>query len=191
MTRQISVWESEHQNFNRLLDLLETQISQFHEGARPDYDLMGSIVHYLRYYPDTYHHPKEDEAIARLAKRDPALRLKARRLAGEHEIIATSGKQLLGQLDAAISGAFVSRGLVEASCASYVAYYRQHMAREEAELFPNAERTLGKEDWAAVEAAFPAAPDPLFGDTAQDCYRDLKRQITSVAGCGCEASTGR
>ncbi len=146
--------------------------------------MMGNIVHYLRYYPDALHHPKEDEALALLAKRDPAMRAKAQRLASAHEVIATSGKQLLAQIDAVIADALVSRKLLEASCALYASYYRQHMAHEEAELFPSAERVLREEDWAAVEAAFPTTPDPLFGDAAPERYIELKREIALVAGCG-------
>ena len=181
MASQINVWRLEHENFRRLLDLLESQIGLFHEGARPNYDLMLDIVYYLRHYPDTFHHPKEDAAIERLAKRDPAAREVARRLAGEHEIISRSGKQLLEQLNGVVSGALLPREEVEAPAATYVAYYRQHMVREESDVFPRAERQLAKEDWAAVEAAIPETPDPLFGGDVEERYRQLYRHIAVEA----------
>ena len=181
MKSQINLWRLEHDNFRRVLDLLEAQIGVFHEGERPNYDLMLDIVYYLRQYPDRFHHPKEDAAIGRLAARDPAARAVARGLASEHEVISRSGKQLLEQLNGVVSGALVPREEVETPAATYVAYYRQHMAREESDVFPRAERELGKEDWAAVDAAIPETPDPLFGDDVEERYRQLYRHITVEA----------
>ena len=57
MTEPISAWHADHVNFARLLDLLERQLAAFHAGEQPDYALMLDIVHYLRHYPDRFHHP--------------------------------------------------------------------------------------------------------------------------------------
>ncbi|HVC11202.1 MAG TPA: hemerythrin domain-containing protein [Burkholderiales bacterium] len=185
MTAQINLWRGEHAGFRRLLDLFEAQIGLFHAGARPNYGLMLDIVSYLRHYPDRFHHPKENAAISRLLRRDPRGSVLLRRLTGDHEVIARSGKQLLEQLEAIAAGALMSREAVEASAATYAAYYRQHLAREERELFPRAERLLDEHDWAAVEAAVPAGRDPLFGERVEERYRELHRQIALEGGCGC------
>jgi hemerythrin-like domain-containing protein len=60
--------------------------------------------------------------------------------------------------------------------ATYVVYYRHHLT-EENKVLPRAAELLTSEDWAAVEAAVAAAPDPLFGDDVGARYRDLRRQI--------------
>jgi len=184
MKSQVNVWKREHGNFKRLLEVLEAQISLFHESARPDYDLMLDIIYYLRHYADRFHHPKEDAATGRLVERDPSAHAIVRKLAWEHEIIATSGIKLLEKLDAVLSGALVAREEVEASAATYVAYYRQHMTREEREMFPRAGRKLRKEDWAAVEAAVPGTRDPLFGDDVEERYRRLYQHIVEVSAPG-------
>ena len=57
MQEQILKWKAEHVDFLRLLDLLELQISLFHEGTTPNYDLMLDIVYYLTHFPDTFHIP--------------------------------------------------------------------------------------------------------------------------------------
>lgn len=65
----IAAWHDEHVYFGRLLKLLGKELDVFHGGERPNYELMLDIVGYLRDYGDQYHHPREDEAYARLARR--------------------------------------------------------------------------------------------------------------------------
>ena len=59
MAKQIAVWKAEHANFLRLLDLLDAEIRVFHQGERPNYDLMLDILYYLIHYPDHFHHPRK------------------------------------------------------------------------------------------------------------------------------------
>jgi hemerythrin-like domain-containing protein len=185
MKTQTEIWRDEHARFRRLLDLLEAQIGLFHDGVRPNYGLMLDIVSYLRYYPDRFHHPKENAVIARLRALDPQGAALLQRIEGDHDVIAHSGKQLLEQLEAIGAGALMARDAVEATAATYAAYYRQHLAREERELFPRAERVLDERDWAAVADSVPAGRDPLFGERIEERYRELQRQIALDGDCGC------
>jgi len=184
MAEQISTWKAEHVNFLRLLDLLDGEIRVFHEGQRPNYDLMLDVVYYLIHYPDHFHHPKEDAAIARLLERDPGSRSLTAELMLEHKVIADSGNVLFAQLQGVVGGAMMPRVAVEGPAATYAAFYRRHMAREEADLFPRVERALKPTDWAAVEKAVPTQKDPLFGQRAEERYAALHRQIAGAAGSG-------
>ena len=184
MAKQIATWKSEHVNFLRLLDLLDAEIRVFHEGERPNYDLMLDIVYYLIHYPDHFHHPKEDIAMEKLLKREPGNRSLASELMLEHKVIADSGNLLLEQLQGVVGGAMMPRVAVEGPAATYAAYYRRHMAREEADLFPRVERVLKFSDWAAVEKAVPTEKDPLFGQRTEQRYAALHRQIVAAAGMG-------
>ena len=184
MAKQIATWKSEHANFLRLLDLLDAEIRVFHQGERPNYDLMLDILYYLIHYPDHFHHPKEDVAMERLLKREPGSRPLASELALEHKVIAESGNVLFEQLQGVVSGAVMPRTAVEGPAATYAAYYRQHMAREEADLFLRTERVLKPSDWAAVEKAVPTEKDPLFGQRTEERYAALHRQIVAAAGIG-------
>ena len=83
MAEPLAAWHAEHVNFAQLLDLLEAQVGAFHRGERPNYHLMGDIVHYLRSFADCVHHPREDVAFARLAEREPAMELMINRLLQE------------------------------------------------------------------------------------------------------------
>lgn len=177
----IAAWHEEHVYFSQLLQLLQREVDVFHTAGRPNYELMFDILSYLREYSDQYHHPREDEAFARLAKRCPDMELPLARLAQEHRVIAQSGETLLRQIDQIVDGSYVPREEVEAAAATYLVYYNNHIAREEEEVLTLAAQHLSPEDWAAVKAAAPAGKDPLFGKETEERYRELRRQIAIEA----------
>lgn len=184
MRKQILKWKAEHVDFLRLLDLFELQISFFHKGATPDYQLMLDIVYYLTHFADKFHHPREDVAITRLGERSPADRVMIFRALGEHTVITSAGKQLAEQLDTVLNGTVLARELVEVTAATYLTYFRDHMAREEKQLFPLIHKFLLPVDWRSVAAAIPSEDDPLFGKKVKERYRALHRQIELASGSG-------
>ncbi len=177
MSDTIAIWHAEHKHFARLLDLFERQVVQFHSGDEPNYELMLDIISYLRFFPDHFHHPREDVAFARLVKRDPSLKPMIDQLMQEHRVIAAAGTELLKYLQQVVVDDVIERAKVEAAAATYLVYYRRHMAVEDRDLVPRAERLLTAEDWSAVVAAIPSHPDPLFGEDCEPRYRELRRQI--------------
>lgn len=182
MTDPISEWHQEHVRFTQLLDLLEQQVAMFHSGDQPNYDLMRDIICYLRHFADRFHHPREDVAFARLAARDPDMRGPVNRLLQEHRVIALAGEKLSGFLSGIDADVMIDRATVEAAAATYLVYYRHHLATEEAEVVPRAARLLTQDDWAAVATAVPAGSDPLFRDDYEERYRELREQIMREAG---------
>jgi hemerythrin-like domain-containing protein len=180
MAEPFAAWHAEHVNFARLLDLLEIQVDAFHRGERPNYDLMVDIVYYLRGFADCFHHPREDVAFARLVEREPAMQLVINRLLQEHRVIATAGDELLSRLNEAAGDVMIPRAVLEAAAATYLVYYRHHLATEEREIVPRAAQLLTQQDWAAM-AASPAGSDPLFGDEVEARFRELRKQITIEA----------
>ncbi|MCL4800953.1 MAG: hemerythrin domain-containing protein [Burkholderiales bacterium] len=179
----VAVWHAEHRNFARLLDLVERELAVFHSGERPDYELLLDVVTYLRHFPDLAHHPREDVAFARLVDRDPALAPLVTRLHQEHRVIAAAGERLRELLEGVLAdGSFVGRAELEAACATFLVYYRQHIQTEERDILPRAARLLDDGDWKAVADAHAGAPDPLFGGAVADRYRELRRKIAVEAG---------
>jgi hemerythrin-like domain-containing protein len=179
MAEPLAVWHAEHINFARLLDLLDTQVAAFHRGDRPNYDLMGNIIYYLRSFADRFHHPREDIAFARLVERDPDMQLVINRLLQEHRVIATAGDEFFNRLNEVAGDIMTPRATVEAAAATYLVYYRHHIATEEREIMPRAAQLLTQGDWAAVEATVP--PDPLFGDVVEARFQELRSQIALEA----------
>lgn len=177
----IAMWYAEHRHFSRLLDLLEQQVLAFHADDGLNYELMLDIVSYLRYYPDRFHHPQEDVAFTRLVERDPAMKPLVDKLLQEHRVIAAAGSELLKYLEQAVDDVVVERAKVEAAAATYLVYYRRHLALEDRDLVTRAEQLLTRADWDAVMAVVPSGTDPLFGEDSEPRYRQLRRQIALAA----------
>ena len=169
-------WHADHRNFARLLDLIEQQFNAYEAGKHPDYELMRSAVHYLRHYPDRFHHPREDVAFRRLVQRDPQLRSDIEWCIREHALIAEAGEKLLNCLNQIIAGDEVERTGLKVAAGTYLAYYRHHLAVEEHQIIPRAVELLTPDDWAAV-SDIAAEPDPLFGTEVDARYSELRRRI--------------
>jgi hemerythrin-like domain-containing protein len=166
MIDPIAAWHADHVRFARLLDALAKEVALFHEGGTPDYERMRDIVLWLHHYADGVHHPREDVAFERLVRRDPSLALPVARLQQEHRVIAHAGEALLTQLDGAAGDGFAPRADLETAAATFLVYYRNHLATEESKVLPRAGELLGAEDWAAV-----AAVAPLDSGRAADALR--------------------
>lgn len=153
----VAAWHGEHAQFLALLEELQRQLDMFHGAERPDYERMLDIIRRLREAGDRHHHPREDVAFERLAARLPEMQLPLARLRQEHRVIAQAGEQLARQLEAVLDGSMVPRAQVEAAAATYLVYYRSHIAAEEREVLPKAAAALGAADWQAVAAAAPGS----------------------------------
>jgi hemerythrin-like domain-containing protein len=181
MSKHVSDWQRQHASFGRLLDLLETQLGLFHDGERPDYDLMLDVMYYMSRYVDPFHHAKEDLAFKRLARQQPSAGAVADALQREHSQIAAAGAELVEELRAVVGGAMLSRRTVETQARAYVDCLRRHIRREEQELFPMLAQ-LRTEDWFLIDSIshFLACDE-----RAMQGYRTLHRQIAAAAGCDC------
>jgi hemerythrin-like domain-containing protein len=173
----VHAWHRDHVRFARLLDFLETQMAEFHAGRRPNYDLIRDAMFYLQHFADRFHHPREDVAFARLLVRDTGMELPINRLLQEHRVIAWAGEQLRKLLEDVSADVMVERAAVEAAAATYIVYYRHHLAQEETNVLPRAAEQLTEGDWAAVANAVPPGPDPLFGDDVEARFRELHSRI--------------
>jgi hemerythrin-like domain-containing protein len=71
--------------------------------------------------------------------------------------------------------------VVEAAAATYLTYYRHHIATEESEILPRAAWLLKPDDWAVVADAVANTPDPLFGADVSERYRELSERILHSA----------
>lgn len=181
MEKPLAVWHAEHAYFRRLLEGLQKEVDVFATGERPNYELMLDSITYLREFSDRIHHPREDAAFARLVRRFPEMQLPLARLEQEHRVIAHAGETLRNHLAAILDGSTVPRAEVETAAATYLVYYRSHIAREDKDVLTRAAAALTREDWDAVRNAVPQAEDPLFGRHPEQRFRQLRRQIALEA----------
>ena len=177
MNNPVAFWHEEHANFAKLLNLLEGQLNLFHRSQTPNYALMLDIMCYMSHYPDLLHHPREDRAFEIVKQRIPALGALVDDLMSEHTIAVQNSTQLVSDLDSVVNGAILPRESVETPGREYIAHFRHHMAREEADLFPIVAKTLTARDWEVVNSAVKSVSDPLFGANAIQQYGALRREI--------------
>lgn len=177
MSDSIALWHTEHANFAKLLDLLETELDLFHKGESPDYELMLDIMFYMTHYPDVLHHPKEDLAFARIKEREVDACATVDELIGQHVRLKETGDALVHALDEIVDGAITSRERVEAPGRAYLTDFRSHMLMEETAILPLAARLLRDSDWVAIDAEIRHIDDPLFGKNVEKRYAALRRQI--------------
>ncbi len=187
MNDPVAVWHEEHANFAKLLNLLEGQLNLFHRSQTPNYALMLDIMCYMTHYPDLLHHPREDYAFELVKQRVPSLGWLVDELMAEHTVAIQNSAQLVEDLDNVVNGAILPRESVETPGREYIAHFRHHMAREEADLFPMVAKTLNSGDWAAIETAVKPAADPLFGANAPRQYEALRREIVREANAVTES----
>jgi hemerythrin-like domain-containing protein len=181
MSAAINYWRAEHASFAHLLDLFEKKLGAFQTCEQPDYEIMLEIVDYLRHFPNRYHHAREDVAFACISSRDPSLASQVERMRLEHRQLAAAGEALHFVLSGALDGAILVRKAIQAAAEDYLGLYRQHLASEERILIPRAQELLTPEDWKEVARAVPPGVDPLFGEDADNGYRELRRQIAMEA----------
>jgi hemerythrin-like domain-containing protein len=173
--------ENDHRNLEILLKVFEHEIDVHDKGQLPDFEILNCILEYCVDYPDHYHHPKEESVARQLIRRKPSYATILAKLPNEHLKIATLTQQFSDQISKLIAEpdnpnqSFVETGR------HFVAFYRDHMQREESILFAPAREFLTPADWAPIISESEQRPDPLFDDHIQDSYHALHQRIVKRA----------
>ncbi len=177
MTTLIDVLREEHRNIEKLLGVLEQEISVFGRRERPDFDTLRAIIDYFEEYPARCHHPKEDMMVDILKARDPVLAAALGGMESDHREEADRLLELARTVESVRTGSDMSRDSVVAVVRDFIGHERRHMALEERELFPAALRALWPSDWASIDARMGDARDPLFNGTIERKFHSLADKI--------------
>lgn len=143
-----------------------------------DFKLIANMLYYIDTFQDRCHHPKEEE---HLFKRLRGRTDKANALLDELQSQHLTGARMMTCLERAFvhwqGGA--TNGLVPFSEAvrAYAELLWGHMEQEENRVLALARKYLDEDDWRAIDAAFRANDDPLFGVHVRDEFARLKTQI--------------
>ena len=177
----IDLLRDEHRNIEKLLRVLEQELSIFDRGARPDYEVIWAVIAYFQVYPGVCHHPLEDAVFTKLRGRDPAAAAKIGDLEAEHR----RGAERLRHVAQAIESMLMDRELlphtVDNIIRDFIVHERRHMAMEERDFFPAAIEALQPEDWAEIAWARSAGEkDPLFDETLEARFEAVRRHILQL-----------
>lgn len=151
------------------------------QGTLPDFGALRAMLFYVDEFPEKRHHRKETELLfPKLRARTPLSRELLDRLDDDH----ARGERKIREVEHALLGFEMigepRRHAFEQAAERYVDFYLAHMAMEEREILPLAERVLTDDDWADLDEAFRANQDPLTGCEPEADYRALFTRIVNA-----------
>jgi hemerythrin-like domain-containing protein len=168
---------SDHANMARLLNILERQVSAFHEGEAPDYEIVEAVVAYFLDYPDLCHHPIEDLLARTLLDKTTFKDSAIRGLAEQHEELGGLTRRFAKVVRRVIDEAELPRDYFIRAAKEFIGSQRQHMQMEEEYFFPLAEGGLTPQDLAALDSELFDKEDPLFGGAVKGRFEALYNDI--------------
>jgi hemerythrin-like domain-containing protein len=186
MRRAIRILHEEHAALRGLLCSMLAILRQARTaGSGPDFAVLRAMLFYIAEFPEKRHHRKESDLLfPKLRARTP----QARRLLDHLDEDHTRGEAKIRELEHALTSYEMlgdsQRQSFEASARRYVDFYLAHMALEEREILPLAERVLTDEDWDELDAAMGLDPDPLTA-VADRHYAALFSRIVFRAPASC------
>jgi hemerythrin-like domain-containing protein len=180
MTYVVEVLRQEHRNIEKLLRVLERELSVFDRGDRPNCEVVVGIIDYFKDYPDSCHHPKEDMIFDKLKSRDPAAAGKIGDLHAEHEEGASRLRRAAQAVERVLSDQDLVREDVDRIIRDFIGHERQHMKVEEQIFFPAALNALRPKDWADVALKLADRRDPLSEPDLERKFNMLRRKILEI-----------
>jgi hemerythrin-like domain-containing protein len=178
----LHIIRDEHQALSAMLRSVPLLLAQHRRnGSLPAFGVLRAMMFYLDEFAEQRHHRKESELLfPKLRARTPLARHLLDRLDHEH----ASGEARIRELEHKLLGFEIMgetrRAAFERAAESYVDFYLSHMALEEREILPLAERMLTAQDWKELDEAFAANRDPLTGCAPEAEYKALFSRIVSL-----------
>jgi hemerythrin-like domain-containing protein len=178
----VRIIRDEHQALAAMLNSLLLMLAQDRRDKRlPDFASLRAMLFYLDEFPEQRHHRKETELLfPKLRARTPLARELLDRLDQDHQRGEARIRELEHRLLAFEMMGESRRAAFEDAAERYVDFYLTHMALEERDVLPLAERVLTEDDWADIDAAFRANRDPLTGCQPETEYEQLFTRIVSL-----------
>lgn len=132
------------------------------ETWNPDFDLLFLILHYSESFPETFHHPKEDDYLfeaLRIHSPDCSVLLDG--LSANRADGITLVSDLRQSLEE-YAGQPAARGRFCDAATLYGRHQQKQMRQEERTVLPLALKVFGKEEWQEIDAAFERNDHPLL-----------------------------
>ena len=180
MIEIIEVLRQEHSNIEKLLRVLERELSVFDRGDHPDYGVVLAVIDYFKDYPDSCHHPKEDMIVEKIKVRDPLTAETVGDLEAEHREGARRLRRVAEVVERVLSDDDLLRQDVDDIIREFIICERQHMAKEERVVFPAALDALLPEDWADIALKMADRYDPLSKPGPEAKFDTLRRTILKL-----------
>jgi len=181
MTGMIDLLREEHEDIEKLLGVLEVELSVFDHQERPDYEVIQAIISYFQDYPDCCHHPKEDMIFEKLTARDPAAVKGMGNLEAEHRNERKCLQRVAEIVRYILLDRHILRQTFDDVMRNFIDQQRAHMAMEERFLFPAAVTALRSEDWQEIESRWSQNKDSLFNVGMEEKCNSLRDRVLQWA----------
>jgi hemerythrin-like domain-containing protein len=177
MTDVMQSLYQDHANLAEITDIARQELKSLEAGEHAEYGLLEDIMRYVTGFPDTHHHPTEDVVFARLKMRVPGVAKDVDRMLTEHAALLTRSRAFLETVQAVEEGTVMRRDEFVRRGRDYLDSLAEHMRVEETRLFPLVEKQLSEADWAEVGRRVKQTADPIFGESMDEDYRQLRQRI--------------
>ena len=170
----------DHRNIEKLLRILERELSVFDRGDRPDYEVVLAVISYFKDYPDSCHHPKEDIVVEKFRARYPVAAAAIGDLEAEHREGARRLRRVAQAVERVLSDQDLLRQTIDDIIRDFINYERQHIAMEESVVFPAVLNTLRPEDWADITLKLTHRLGPISQPDFEEKFSTLRRNILEM-----------
>lgn len=178
----LAIIRDEHRSIAAVIHGLEFLVRRAREGgAPPPTGLLRAMVHYVKAFPETLHHPKEDAYLfrklrARTHEFDATLEELERQHDEGHAIVADL-EQSVAAYQADPDGGFMR---FAAAVERFATSQMQHMALEMKVVLPAAQQHLTDDDWHEIGAGFAGNDDPRLAVDNDEEFRQLFARIQNL-----------
>ena len=183
MSTALTTIRDEHCTIAAILHGMEYLVQEISAKRRKiDPRVFHAMIYYLDTFSERMHHPKEDQylfGILRQRNAEAAVLIAA--LEAEHSGGAEALRRLAQALIRYEEGGEKEFRAFERQVTSFVEGYRNHMRKEEEELFPLALKVFTPLDWVMIDAAFKENVDPLAAAREEEDFENLFARIVSLA----------
>ena len=184
MVEIIEILRQEHRNIEKLLDVMEQELSVFDRGERPDYEVFGAVIDFFKKYPDSCHHPKEDIIYEKFKARAPDRAASIADLEAEHREGAVRLRRVAQAIDNVLNDQELLRESVDRIVRDFIDNERKHIALEDEVVFPAIACTLQPEDWADIALKIADRYGPPADADFEEQFSTLRRNILEQAAVG-------
>ena len=170
--------EIDHCQLLRKINFLEMQYLDMCRGVDPDYSLMRNIIVYIQEYPEQMHHPLEDMIFSVLLERVEEAEI-VHKLMSEHTQMEVVTRELRESLEALSKGT-VSTEKLKQQLSEFLVGQRQHIYKEETEVYPLVKKYLTDKDWKQLQNMVSIIDEPICGKKTRYDYERLNRVIEDI-----------
>ncbi len=180
MVEIIEILRQEHRNIEKLLRVMEQELSVFDRGERPDYEVFGAVIEFFKRYPDSCHHPKEDIIYEKFKACAPDRAATISDLEAEHREDAARLRRVAQAIDAVLNDQELLRDDVDRIVRDFIDNERKHIALEDEVVFPAILDALQPADWADIAMTLADRYGPPSEADFEEQFSTARRNILEL-----------